>query len=414
MKKVFLFFVFLVYITGSFALLPILSPPEGAPPTVILISMDGFRSDYWNRGKTPHFHELIKRGTLADHLKPVFPSVTFTNHYSLVTGLFAENHGIVNNSMWDPVIRKSFEIHNADAAVDQSVWWEGEPVWVTAERQGKRTASMFWVGSSAEINGTRPTYWMPYDQAFPKQKRIEKVLEWLDLPLEKRPQFITLYFEDTDLAGHRYGPDSEEVTQAIKELDDSLGLLVAGLKIRGLQKSTTLILVSDHGMASVKRSDRLLLNDYVKPNEAKVVGNGALVFVWPASKQAELAILKKVDKKPGPFQLLLKEKMPERFHFSKHRRISPLVFLANEGWYWETGLLPSIKPAVFGMHGYDNISPRMQAIFLAVGPNFNENKKVGEVENIDIYSLLAHLLKLRPANTDGSYQRIERVLHLKK
>jgi predicted AlkP superfamily pyrophosphatase or phosphodiesterase len=237
-------------------------------------------------------------------------------------------------------------------------------------------------------------------------------LSWLDLPQEKRPRFITLYFEDTDEAGHRYGPDSKNVIQAIKNLDDALGLLTAGIKKRGIENETTVILVSDHGMSSVERSHRVNLKNYILSSEARVVGKGAIAFVWPKGKAEEKNILERIRKKPGAFSIYTKENIPARYHFSRHRRIPPLIFLAKEGWYLEDSLVPPLKPSVFGLHGYDNSLSNMQAVFLAVGPEFPKGKKVGEVQNIDIYPLLAHLLKIKAETTDGDFGRVSNVLGL--
>lgn len=410
-----LLFSFLLSTGEAFALLPViesLQSQNSSNSPVILISMDGFRADYWDKVETPYFHELMKRGMTASNLKPVFPSVTFVNHFSIVTGLFSENHGIVNNSMWDPFTQRAFEIRDI-SEVDRSEWWEGEPLWVTAEKQGVKSASMFWVGSSAEIKGVRPTYWLPYDRSFPRLKRVLKVLEWIDLPEEKRPKFITLYFEDADEAGHAHGPESKEVKQAIKNLDEALGLLWEGLKARGIEEDTTLLLLSDHGMAQVERENRIRTSQYIKLSEARVVGKGAIALVWPKGKKETARILERVKSKPGHFQLFTKENMPPQFHYSKHRRISPIVFVANQGWYLDTDLFPSIKPAVFGLHGYDNSLPEMQAVFLATGPRFPKNQKAGEVQNIDLYPLIANLLKIKPSQTDGNFERVSKVVGLK-
>lgn len=403
------FLIALFIKAGScFALLPIIGPAEITNreiSTVILVSMDGFRADYWEKVETPRFHELMKYGVLASNLKPVFPSVTFVNHYSIVTGLYAEHHGIVNNTMWDPNTGRKFEISDTKE-VNRSEWWQGEPIWVTAEKQGVKTASMFWVGSSAEIGGYRPTYWFNYDASFARSKRVQQVLEWLDYPKDKKPNFITLYFEDVDEAGHAYGPDSDQVKRTIKDLDSSLGELWDGIKARGLQDKVAMILVSDHGMAKVEKKNRIRINDYVKKSEAKVVGKGALSLVWPNSVVDSDLILERVKKAPGKFTVLRKEKMPEEFHYANHPRISPLVFSAHLGWYIDTGVFPSIKPKVFGLHGYDNSLPEMQAVFLAIGPRFPKNRKVGPVLNVDIYSLIAELIKVLPAKTDGKLSRI--------
>lgn len=405
----------LVFLAGeASALLPVLDANKNKSSVsgpVILVSMDGFRADYWDKTETPRFHELMRQGVRASNLKPIFPSVTFVNHYSIVTGLFSENHGIVNNSMWDPETQRKFEISDSKE-INRSEWWEGEPIWVTAEKQGLKTGSMFWVGSSAEIKGTRPTYWFPYDRSMSRSKRVRQVLDWIDLPVDKRPRFITLYFEDADEAGHAYGPDSDQVKQAIKDLDKSIGELWDGLKARGIQNEVTLILLSDHGMARVERKNRIRLVNYVKSHEARVVGKGALSLVWPKSKKESELVLERVKKNPGPFIVYEKEKMPQQLHYSRHRRIAPLVFLANLGWYLDTSFLPSIRPKVFGLHGYDNSFPEMQAAFLAVGPAFPKNRSVGEVINVDVYALLANLLKIEPAATDGKLERISDTLSL--
>lgn len=401
---------FLSVVIFSFVIITSVSHSKVKGP-VILVSMDGFRADYWDKVETPNIHELMKHGVVASNLKPVFPSVTFVNHYSIVTGLFAEHHGIVNNSMWDPETQRNFDISNSKE-VNRSDWWQGEPIWVTAEKQGLKTASMFWVGSSAEIGGYRPTYWFPYDSSYPRTKRVKQVLDWLELPVEKRPGFITLYFEDVDEAGHSYGPDSEQVKRAIRDLDSSLGELWGGIKSRGLHENVTVIIVSDHGMARVERKNRIRLNQYVKTGEAKLVGKGALTLVWPRGEKEKELILERVRKTPGEFKIFRKDKMPEVFHYSSHPRISPLVFLANLGWHLDPGLIPSIKPKVFGLHGYDNSLPEMQAVFLASGPRFPKNKKVGEVVNVDIYALLAELLEIKPGVTDGNFERISQVVGL--
>jgi len=407
MKIVFL----LVCLSSSvaLALLPLLTAETSKRPTVIVVSMDGFRADYFNKVKTPEFEKFISSSTQASHLKPVFPSVTFVNHYSIVTGLLPEHHGIVNNSMWDPVTKREFEIGNTQE-VDRSEWWEGEPIWVTAEKQKVKTATMFWVGSSAEIAGYRPTYWLPYDQSLTKEKRVEQVLKWLDLPQDQRPQLITLYFEDADSAGHQYGPDSPKINEAIRRLDKAIGQLMEGLKARDLEKDTYVILLSDHGMARVERGHRIDLKNYVKSDEARIVGKGALALVWPRGKDEEARILARVKKSSVHFKVFDKTQLAKKFQYSNHRRISPLVFLADLGWYLDSGIFASLKPGVFGLHGYDNCLEDMQAIFLIRGPGVKKGEKVAEIRVIDVYALMAYLLEIIPAKNDGDLDKIKSTL----
>jgi predicted AlkP superfamily pyrophosphatase or phosphodiesterase len=206
---------------------------QGQPrPILVLISFDGWRWDYIDRADVPNLKALAKRGIRSQGLVPSFPSKTFPNHYTLVTGLYPDHHGIISNNIWDPIIGERFTM-SAETAKDPR-WWGGEPLWVTAIRQGQRASSMFWPGSEAAITGVRPTDWKPFDDNFPNKDRVAQVLKWLSLPEAERPSFITLYFSDVDDAGHTYGPDAWETLDAAEKLDAELGTLLAGIEARGL------------------------------------------------------------------------------------------------------------------------------------------------------------------------------------
>src|SRR5579884_3136882 len=218
---------------------------------VVLVSLDGFRYDYAKKYGATHLLDLAKHGASApDGMLPSYPSLTFPNHYTLVTGLYPEHHGIVANDFLDPETGERFRMTDAKT-VDESKWWLGEPFWVSLAHRGLRTATMFWVGSTAEIEGVRPTYWRPYVKSTPIADRLEQFFAWLDLPALRRPRFLTLYFENVDEAGHEYGPDAPETHQAVAKVDEAIGELRAGLEKRGVFDRVNLIVVAAHGMAAV-------------------------------------------------------------------------------------------------------------------------------------------------------------------
>ena len=232
-------------------------------PTVILISLDGFRWDYQDRTDTPHLDYLSENGVRAESFIPVFPTKTFPNHLSVVTGCYPENHGIISNSMYDAEWDAYYYIGENSAPVAESRWYEREPIWVTAEIQGQVTATSFWPGSEADINGERPTYWFQYDGSVPNEDRVQQVLAWLDLPEKNRPTFITIYFSDADSWGHAYGPDATRIDEIIQELDDQVGMLMAGLSECNVLDQVNIIVTSDHGMAGLSCDRVIFLDEYI-------------------------------------------------------------------------------------------------------------------------------------------------------
>jgi len=228
---------------------------------LILVSIDGYRADYLDRGHSPVLAALAAGGVRAKGMRPVFPSLTYPNHYTLATGLYPDQHGVVNNTMHDPVLG-NFSPSNRAANTDGRWWDRAEPIWVTAQKQGLRTASVFYPGTQAEIRGVRPAYWQLFDSSVPPDDRVDQVLTWLDLPPDQRPRFVSLYFEQVDVAGHNYGPDSLQVDEAMVTVDAALGRLVAGLRQRNVFDTTNLIILSDHGM-SASSPERMVLLDSI-------------------------------------------------------------------------------------------------------------------------------------------------------
>src|SRR5262245_49259522 len=226
--------------------------PAQATAPLILISLDGWRWDYDARAYTPNLRGFAARGVRAAGLIPSFPSKTFPNHYTLVTGLYPGHHGIVANSIRDPESGRTFTM-NTREEVANPMWWGGEPLWNTVRRAGGRSAAFFWPGSEAPIGGTHPDYWMPYNDRQPNEERVDQVLKWLDLPPGERPWLLTLYFNDVDSAGHLYGPNSPQVQSAVQKLDGMLGRLRRGLEDRRIANDVNIVVTSDHGMSETSR-----------------------------------------------------------------------------------------------------------------------------------------------------------------
>ncbi len=383
-------------------------PPLTGPgrPLTILISIDGFRADYLDRGMTPVLSGLAADGARGV-MRPSFPTMTFPNHYTLVTGLRPDRHGIVDNIMEDPAIPGvTFRLSNAQAVTDRRWWDQGEPIWVRAERAGIVTATMFWPGSGAPIQGVRARHWRPFNQAVSSDARVDQVLAWLDLPPAERPRFVTLYFDIVDTAGHLHGPDSRQVNTAAAEVDLALGRLTAGLKARGL--AANLVVVADHGMAALS-DDRILYMDDLLPRDAyRSLTGGAFMTLYPTlGREAEVL---KVLLAPHPhLQCWRKRDIPARFHYGRNPRVAPIFCLPETGWRLSTRDFKPTQPEL-GAHGYDNASPEMLAIFVASGPAFQRGVTLPIFDNVDVYPLLARLVGVKPALNDGDIANMQAAL----
>ncbi len=387
-------------------------PTENAPslqPTVVLVSIDGFRADYLDRYEAPVLARLAAEGVRAERLIPSFPTKTFPNHYTLVTGLYPEHHGIVANTMYDPDFDASFSLGNRDAVADAR-WWGGEPLWVTAEKQGQRAGIYFWPGSEAAIGGVRPSYWKVFDEDVPGSARVDELLGWLDRPPEERPTFLTLYFSDVDHAGHDFGPDAPQVAEAIRTVDGYLGRLVEGLKARRLYDQVNLIVVSDHGMAGTSADRVIFLDDYLDLEDVRVVDWNPVVMLRPEAGRAD-AVVEALRTVPH-LTVYRREEVPERLHYQAHVRIPPVIGLADEGWVITSKDYFERRPTRFdgGTHGYDPELPSMGALFVARGPALARGQVVGPFANIHVYNLMAAMLGLRPAPNDGDLDAVRHVL----
>jgi predicted AlkP superfamily pyrophosphatase or phosphodiesterase len=361
-------------------------------PYVILVSLDGFRYDYAKRYAARNLLALASRGVSApEEMIPSYPSLTFPNHYTLVTGLYPEHHGIVANGFYDPARKAVYRLGDPQAVTDGS-WYGGTPLWVLAEQQGMRSACFFWPGSEAEIQGTRPTYYLKYDDHFPNDKRVQQVLAWLRLPPAQRPHFITLYFSDTDHAGHQFGPESPQVAAAVQEVDKQIGSLVAGLK--KLHLPVDLIVLADHGMAKVQ-GDWINLSQYgFDPSSLeKIVG---LSFYSKSESDAQ-KVFDALHGKSDNFAVYRRAQMPAYLHYDSNPRIGDPVIVAAGPYAVRIGGNPAKtdeKPEA-GNHGYDpKRVPEMKASFFAAGPDIRSGVALSPFENVNVYPFVAKILGL--------------------
>lgn len=371
-----------------------------APRSVLLVALDGFRAGDLDLGVTPTLSRLAGDGVRAEWLTPSYPSLTFPNHYSMVTGLRPDRHGITHNTMRDEALGR-FTLSDRDAVGDGR-WWQGEPAWVTAERAGLPTATLFWPGSEAPIQGLQPRRWTAFDKDMPLAARADTVLDWLAEPPATRPRLATLYFETIDAASHAHGPDSPQARAALREVDAALGRLVDGLAARGQLDQVDLVIVSDHGMATVAPGHAIAVEDMVSPEDAVVVTTGQSVGIVPRPGR-EAAVERSLLGSHARYDCWRKAELPARWHYGTHPRIPPIVCQMHEGWdaVPRAALARRAQDHDRGSHGYDPELPSMRALFVAHGPSFRRGARIPAFDNVDVYPLLMRLLGLPPAPHDG-------------
>jgi predicted AlkP superfamily pyrophosphatase or phosphodiesterase len=391
--------VLAVLLVGLAALVPQAAPRH---PIVVLVSLDGWRWDYMERASTPNLRALAARGVRAEGLIPSFPTKTFPNHYTIVTGLYPEHHGIVSNTIVDPEFPPRFTM--ASATARDAHWWGGEPIWVSAIQQGLRASSMFWPGSEAPIRGVRPTEWRSFDDRIPSAERVRQVLDWLGLPEAQRPSLITLYLSEVDHAGHDFGPDSPQLLEAAHNLDEAIGQLVSGAEALGLADRLDIVAVSDHGMSPLSRDRIIFLDDYVDLSTVTVVEWTPVVELIPRTGSVDQLVRALRGHHPS-LAVYRREQVPPRLHYSRNERIPPVIGIAADGWMVtsharladddEKGRLHG------GDHGYDIRAKSMQGLFVAAGPDIRGRQRVPPFANVHIYDFLCRLLDIRPASNDG-------------
>ncbi|WP_295222986.1 ectonucleotide pyrophosphatase/phosphodiesterase [uncultured Chryseobacterium sp.] len=383
-----------------------------AKPYVIMISTDGFRCDY---AKKYHAENLLKysnEGVQAKDMLPSYPSITFPNHWTLVTGLYPSHHGLIDNYFYDYKRKENYEASSRKTAEDGS-WYGGTPLWALAEKQGMVSASMMWVGSASDAGGKRPTYYYPYHEKFSPSEKVQKVIDWLKLPMEKRPHFIALYFPEVDASGHHFGPDSKETEDAVHSIDHAIGNLVQQVIDLGL-KNVNFIFVSDHGMIKVDGEHPLEIPSLLlDKNKFDYYNSQTILRVYVKNPKDIRKTYKELKKnKTGDYEVWLDKKLPQYLHFAtrddRYHRIGQIILIPKAPKIF----LEKGKKGPVGKHGYDpRMVPEMKATFFAWGPEFKNNLEIGEFQNVNVYPLVADMLGLKISQPiDGKRKVLKKIV----
>lgn len=407
-----LFFLSLLISVHGFA-------QQNSEPTVILISLDGFRYDYVEKFQPENLTKFIKNGVAAKSLIPSFPTKTFPNHYTIATGLRPEHHGIVDNSFYDPTKDQTYAIRNREMVVD-GTWYGGTPLWVLAEQNEIKAASYFFVGSEADVQGVRPSYYYDYDGRITNLTRVSEVFKWLQMPDSIRPRMITMYFSDMDDEGHAFGASNDQkISDRLEELDRVLGALFEGVK--SLDQDVNIIIVSDHGMADVTVDSYLPLDQITEGVKGRVVNSGALAHIYLEDSSQKEAVIRSIDKKAKGFRVFDPDEGEYYGDVSKHGdRIGDVIVLADLGYYFMENeeyreviarRMQIDGTAIRGTHGFSQNYEEMHGIFYAQGPQLKSGLQIDSFDNIHVYPLICKILGLPiPADIDGKLEVLAPIL----
>jgi predicted AlkP superfamily pyrophosphatase or phosphodiesterase len=394
-------FLFLI-ISGLIVFYGNLSAQSSRNQTTVILSLDGFRWDYPNKAFTPSLNLLAREGVKAVSLIPSFPSKTFPNHYTIATGLVPDHNGLVNNAFYDPAIQKPFSIGNKTERFNP-VFYGGEPIWITAQKQGLPTASFFWVGTDVAIQGKHPDIWKQYDENIPFIQRIDTIIKWLSLPVDQRPRLVMAYYHEPDGVGHDFGPDDARTLEMIHELDSLVGIFYYRLKQLPDGKSINFIVVADHGMGTISSERNIVLRDYIPESWPVKIEGGTPNFnlyaegAWIDSAYQSL-------KKAPHLEVWKPSEVPAYLNYGTNPRVGNIIVVADSAW--AVSVQKPKKAYTGGTHGYDIRNSDMHAVFYAAGPAFKENYVQPSFQNIHIYPLLAYLLGINPAPSDGDLNQV--------
>lgn len=378
------------------------SAPADERDYLVVLSMDGFRWDYPEMYDTPNLDKIAETGVKAESMIASFPTKTFPNHYTLATGLYPDHHGIVLNSFYDPESERYYAILNREAVKDGN-FYGGEPIWVTAEMQGVKTASLFWVGSEAEIKGVRPSIWKKYDHGLPYTDRIDTVLSWLEKPESNRPHLIMWYFDQPDGVGHDYGPDSPETGQTVHYLDSLVGVFMKRINGLPFAERVNFIVTSDHGMGNIFEEKVVMLDEYLESEWIAEIQGGNPNWNILAENGFEDEIYEALSQ-INHISCWRSGEVPAELNYGTHPRTLDFTIVADSAWsvfYDEPGTYFG------GTHGFDNHNPDMQTIFYAYGPAFRRNYSHPAFENVNLYGIMCYVLQLDPAPNDGDFRKVE-------
>ncbi|XP_062042195.1 ectonucleotide pyrophosphatase/phosphodiesterase family member 5 [Lepus europaeus] len=371
---------------------------------VLLVSFDGFRWDYLYKVPTPHFHYIMQSGVHVKQVTNIFITKTYPNHYTLVTGLFAENHGIVANDMFDPILNKSFSLDDMNI-YDSEFWEEATPIWVTNQREGHSSGAAMWPGADVKIHNSFPTHYMPYNESMSFEERVAKIIEWFT---SKEPINLgLLYWEEPDDMGHHLGPDSPLMGPVISDIDKKLGYLIQMLKNAKLWNTVNLIITSDHGMTQCSKQRVIELDQYVDKEHYTLIDRSPVAAILPKEGKFDDVYEALAHAHPN-LTVYKKEEIPERWHYKYNNRIQPIIAVADEGWYI---LQNKSDDFLLGNHGYDNALAEMHPIFLAHGPAFRKNFTKEAMNSTDLYPMLCHLLNITAMPHNGSLRNVQDLLN---
>lgn len=393
----YLFFLILLCVPAS-----LVGQEKTEKSHVLLVSFDGFRHDYVEKYDAENFQKFIAEGTAAKSLIPSFPSKTFPNHYSIVTGMYPGNHGLVGNIFYDSIRNTTYSIGNREV-VEDPFYYSGTPLWQLTQENGFKSASYFWVGSEAPVKSSYPDYYYRYNEEIPNKERIEQVMKWLELPEEGRPRFISLYFSLVDSEGHATGPNSNELALSVKEADFLLGYLMEELE--KVELPVDVIITSDHGMKEVNVKNSIDPEPIFKltPSEAKIISDQIISQVYLPKELVERTY-KTLKTKEDHFKVYKKGEMPENWHYNNNYRIGDILLLADPGYIFNNKSFSGSR----GVHGYDPFTtPEMHGILYARGPSINKGVLTGAIENINIYPLITKILGFENPEIDGSFSNIK-------
>ncbi|WP_213522632.1 ectonucleotide pyrophosphatase/phosphodiesterase [Nonlabens sp.] len=382
-------------------------------PYVILISLDGFRWDYVNKYRPPNFIEFISKGVEAEALIPSYPSKTFPNHYTIATGMYPDNHGIIGNIFYNYDKQVTYNIRNRKMAEDGN-FYGGSPIWIEANKAAMVTASYFFVGTEANIQGITPTYYYKYDGSVKNKDRIAQAVQWLKMPAKKRPHLITMYFSDMDDVGHSVGPSNEEqIKNKLLALDKNLGDLFKGVAATGLP--VNILIVSDHGMADQSIENLIPIDDIQNDSLFSTINNGSIVNIHPKETRDTNDLFEDLKRKEQHFKVYKTEDTPGFEKTPTNKDWGPIQLVPDLGYYFSTkkSIAEKIEKNIttIGVHGFDTTYKDMHGIFYAKGPAFKNNYEIPAVKNIHIYPLMCKLLGLDiPEGIDGDLEQIKSVL----
>ena len=402
-KNYILFILFLCFIFSTIS--------SAQSNYTIMLSFDAFRWDYPQRGLSPNLDFIAKNGVHALSLQPCFPSKTFPNHYSIITGLYPENHGLIANGFTNPASGEWYTLYDTIPRNDPK-WYKGEAIWETAKRQGVITASYFWPGAELWLDYRRPDYTEKFVYSRPYDERIMGIINWLKLPYDKRPRFINAYFDATDTSGHNYGPNSDEVNQSIMKEDSLIAKLIMELKKINLLDSTNIIILSDHGMTDLSEEKLINIDKILEGYSYKKQDKGTMMFIYPDEKEKS-GVYDQLKKAQDNYTVYRKEDIPDHLHYKNNHFVAGIVVIADPGYsiFDKKDIEKYSEHFPRGNHGYDPYNLDMHGIFYAMGPDFKSGYTCGTLNNIDIYPLLAKLLGIYPNNNiDGKLERIEFLL----